>query len=209
MQESLEIKEVRLGKRELIKTKNKAAILSAARDVFLEKGYDQTGVRDIIRKTNLASGTFYNYFSDKEAIFRSILDEYLVKVSQLVKGERARATRLEEFVGPAYAMLFHSIAQDPVCYKLIHRNEAIVRHLYESDIREIIVKDLLDDIEVAIENGIIPHVDREYLAASFIGIGHEVGLIMLRREPVDPDQATKFATALFVGGINQIPGVTN
>ena len=197
--------ERKIGKRELVKSQNKAAILQAAREVFLEKGYDQTGVRDIIRKTSLASGTFYNYFPDKESIFRSILDEYLVSVSKLVKVDRAKATKLEEFVGPAYVTLFESIAQDPVCYELIHRNETAVRHLYESNIRDLIVLELLSDIKVAMTSGIIPLVDQDYLAASFIGIGHEIGLVMLKRDPLDPLGAAEFATSLFVGGINKIP----
>src|SRR5690606_41191832 len=58
------------------------AILNAARDCFAQKGYDQVTVRDIISKTNLASGTFYNYFTDKESIFRAILDDYLKRLNQ-------------------------------------------------------------------------------------------------------------------------------
>ena len=60
-----------LGKRELNRINNRKAIISAARDCFSEKGYDQVTVRDIIRRTGLASGTFYNYFEDKQSIFFS------------------------------------------------------------------------------------------------------------------------------------------
>ena len=63
------------GRRERTKAANRAAILAAALDVFAEQGYEATGVRDIIRRTDLASGTFYNYFPDKEAIFRALVEE--------------------------------------------------------------------------------------------------------------------------------------
>jgi AcrR family transcriptional regulator len=63
------------GKRDRTKAQNRAAILGAAREVFAELGYDAAGVRDITRRTDLASGTFYNYFPDKEAVFREVLDE--------------------------------------------------------------------------------------------------------------------------------------
>jgi len=57
---------VEASKRERTKASNRAAILEAARDVFAELGYDAATVRDIVRRTDLASGTFYNYFPDKE-----------------------------------------------------------------------------------------------------------------------------------------------
>src|ERR1019366_10095935 len=50
------------GRREQTKAQNRATILHAAREVFAELGYDAAGVRDISRRTDLASGTFYNYF---------------------------------------------------------------------------------------------------------------------------------------------------
>ncbi|MGH8481879.1 MAG: helix-turn-helix domain-containing protein, partial [Nevskiaceae bacterium] len=50
------------GKRDQNKRANRAAILDAARRVFLERGYEAVTIRDVIRQTELASGTFYNYF---------------------------------------------------------------------------------------------------------------------------------------------------
>jgi AcrR family transcriptional regulator len=54
------------GKRAQLKAENRATILDAAREVLAELGYDAAGVSDVIRRTELASGTFYNYFPDKE-----------------------------------------------------------------------------------------------------------------------------------------------
>src|SRR5262249_16510569 len=61
------------GKREQNKAQNRAEILDAAREVFTELGYDAATVRDVIRRTRLGSGTFYNYFPDKESVFRELL----------------------------------------------------------------------------------------------------------------------------------------
>ena len=60
------------GKRERLKNANRQAILEAARAVFARTGYEATTVRDIIRETKLASGTFYNYFKSKEEVFHAI-----------------------------------------------------------------------------------------------------------------------------------------
>ena len=57
------------GRREERKAQNRAKLLEAARKVFAEKGYGEATARDIVRATDLASGTFYNYFADKQAAF--------------------------------------------------------------------------------------------------------------------------------------------
>ena len=49
-------------------------ILRAARPVFVEKGYHQTHVSDIIDAAGIARGTFYLYFDSKTAIFSELLD---------------------------------------------------------------------------------------------------------------------------------------
>ena len=58
------------GRRELTKAQNREAILLAARRVFSELGFAAATVRDIIRATPLASGTFYNYFKSRKKCIR-------------------------------------------------------------------------------------------------------------------------------------------
>ena len=58
----------RTSRRDLTKAQNRDTILAAARSVFAEMGFAAASVRDIIRATPLASGTFYNYFKSKEEV---------------------------------------------------------------------------------------------------------------------------------------------
>ena len=48
------------SKREQTKARNRAVILKAARSVFVDLGYDAATIRDIVARTQLAPGTFYN-----------------------------------------------------------------------------------------------------------------------------------------------------
>ena len=48
------------------------SILSAAREIFLEKGYDQTSIRNIAQKIDYSPTTIYLYFKDKDAIFHAL-----------------------------------------------------------------------------------------------------------------------------------------
>jgi len=63
------------GKREQTKTANRLAILDAAREVFGEIGFEAATVRDIIRRTNLSVGAFYNYYRSKEEVFDALADD--------------------------------------------------------------------------------------------------------------------------------------
>ena len=70
----------RSGRREQNKAENRAALLRAARTVFAEMGFGAAGVRDIVRRTDLASGTFYNYFKDKDEIFEAVVAEMTAEI---------------------------------------------------------------------------------------------------------------------------------
>src|SRR5947207_15365881 len=94
------------GRREATKQANRAAILEAARGVFAELGYGAATVRDIVRRTDLATGTFYNYFPDKESVLRALVEENAALIRSRLRTARARATTLEDFVREGYRVYF-------------------------------------------------------------------------------------------------------
>jgi AcrR family transcriptional regulator len=49
-------------------------ILQAAKQVFAERGFHAASVNEVIKTAGIARGTFYLYFSSKDAVFESILD---------------------------------------------------------------------------------------------------------------------------------------
>ncbi len=48
-------------------------ILDAAEVLFLTKGYDKTTINDILRAIGIAKGTFYYYFTSKEAVLDAMV----------------------------------------------------------------------------------------------------------------------------------------
>jgi AcrR family transcriptional regulator len=192
------------GKRERTKASNRAAILEAARDVFAELGFDAATVRDIVRRTDLASGTFYNYFPDKESVLRALLEESAREWRRRVRAARAEAKTLEDFVGGGYRAFFSFIADDPTLFAVLRRNAPIIRALVEDPMLGAGLDELLADLQAAMERGRMPPIDAEYMTAAMAGVGFEVGIRMVEREPVDVDGATAFATALFLGGIERM-----
>jgi AcrR family transcriptional regulator len=55
--------------------KRKRQIITAARALFIEKGFVDTSMNDIISSAKISKGTFYNHFSSKNECLIAILDE--------------------------------------------------------------------------------------------------------------------------------------
>ena len=51
------------------------SILKAARELFIEKGYDETSIRNIAQRIEYSPTTIYLYFKDKDAIFYALHSE--------------------------------------------------------------------------------------------------------------------------------------
>lgn len=52
--------------------RTRTSIVQAAREVFEEKGFDETRITDITSRADTAYGSFYTYFDSKEAVFREL-----------------------------------------------------------------------------------------------------------------------------------------
>jgi AcrR family transcriptional regulator len=67
-------------------------MMQAAVRVFAEKGYHAATIRDIVAAAEVAIGTFYFYFPDKETLFVHLYEEtadFLLQAIQQAVGQRA------------------------------------------------------------------------------------------------------------------------
>ena len=193
------------GRREATKQANRAAILDAAQEVFADLGYGAATVRDIVRRTDLATGTFYNYFPDKEAVFRALLDESAREARARVREARGRASDVEAFVREGYRAYFEYVASDRTLFEIMRRNAGTIRALFDTPALGAGTDELEADLRAAVEAGVIPPHDARYMAAAMVGAGFEIAVRMLESDPPDVDGAAAFATSLFVGGLTRVP----
>lgn len=49
-------------------------ILASAREQFIRFGYKKTSLDDIVRQVRISKGTIYNYFKNKEALFKCVAE---------------------------------------------------------------------------------------------------------------------------------------
>lgn len=190
------------GRREELKAQNRAKLLAAARKVFAEKGVGAATARDIVRETDLASGTFYNYFNDKEDVFRALISELADKARAVVRDQRQTPGRsVEERVEGAYRAYFELLLEERELFEVLRRNAGLVGVVTDEDIFEPGIRELFTDLADWAAAGDLPKLDLDYLATAMVGTGFQVATHLLEREPADVDGATRFCTRLFMGGI--------
>jgi AcrR family transcriptional regulator len=193
-----------IGKRERTKVANRQAILAAARKVFAQLGYEAATVRDIIRGTELASGTFYNYFRSKEEVFEALADDGAARFKPILRQARERAKSFEDYLRTAFGAYFLFIVQENrIEGRPLDERQPHVR----TDTPEMIAiyEEVRQGLEDAIGRGLAPRIDAEYLAYACIGIAQEIGRAMMRRHPHDVEAATEFAVGLVLRGLTGAP----
>ena len=80
----------KLGLRERGKLEKRRRIRQAARDVFLEKGYDDATTREIAERADVAIGTLFVYAKDKRDLLMMIINDDLDQLNQSLVETRAR-----------------------------------------------------------------------------------------------------------------------
>ena len=103
-----------------LETNTREKVLETATDLFAEKGYAATSVREIVAKVGVSKPVLYYYFQSKEGLFYAIL-EWAGNVQQSILEEifEASGTVLDRFIF-LYRKMYEGIQQYQSLYKMIH-----------------------------------------------------------------------------------------
>jgi AcrR family transcriptional regulator len=193
------------GKREVTKAQNRRAILDAAQEIFTEMGYGAASIRDVVRRSGLAAGTFYNYFPDKESVFRAVLDEHTTELRRRLRDARAHARDAETIVREGFQTYFSFIVEDRPLFEMLRRNAGTVRELFDTPALESGILELLEDLRALAARGELPaSLDLDALAAAMGGVAFELGIRLSEQDPPDVERAARFASELFLGGMDRL-----
>ncbi len=69
------------GERAASRQRYREAILGAALDVFSEKGFQDAQISEIALRAQVAVGTLYSFFENKENLYKEVLQEHAVEIA--------------------------------------------------------------------------------------------------------------------------------
>jgi AcrR family transcriptional regulator len=193
------------GKREQTKAANRQTILQAAREVFGEIGFDAATVRDIIRRTNLSVGAFYNYYRSKEEVFEALADDAARRFRPILHDQAAKATDFESYLRAAVSAYFDFLVGEQLKWPGDGMAREDMPHARDTPGLLAVYEEVREVFADVMDRGLAPKVDLDYLAASCIAVAREIGDRMLERAPFDPQGASEFVVRLIVGGLGALP----
>lgn len=137
----------RVPRREREKLTRRKEILDAARQVFAVKGYGDTTLDDVAELAEFGKGTLYNYFTNKEALFATVLgdsfNQILEYTTQIFRTDGTLEQKIEQFVRRTLEYFF----SDPESFHLMTREAT---HLRGSNPLLHLLPQLLDIIAQAV-----------------------------------------------------------
>jgi AcrR family transcriptional regulator len=198
------------------KASRRTDILSAAKQVFAERGYHATTIADIARQAGLSYGSIYWYYDSKEALFHELMSAEASALRAHIN-VAARAASTEE--GPAAPLQaavratleFYEADSDLV--KLLFRDafalgSGFEQHLYS--IHASFAEDAERLVLLAQRQGVIVEGSSKMLAFSITAL---VGQLAHRRLTTDDhmtaSEAASFVVELLLNGMRpRDPGNT-
>lgn len=154
-------------------------ILDNAVGVFAQKGYEQASITNICEASGIARGTLYQYFPNKNRLFRTVLEEYAQKLTTEMQPFRSMGippprtfAELEAAVTMRLISIFRILDADRNVYQLLLK-EAMAKNAETEDvvraIREQFVSLIEEDIRDASALGVVDVEDPHFTAVCILG----------------------------------------
>jgi len=193
------------GKREQTKAANRLAILDAAREVFGELGFETATVRDIVRRSGLSVGAFYNYYRSKEEVFAALADDGARRFKPILQAQSAKATDFESYLRAAVAAYFDFVAAEHQAWASQGSEGDQLPRVHNTPEILAVFQEVRRVFATIMDRDLSAKVDIDFLAASCIAVAREIGDAMMERSPVDVAGATDFVVRLILGGVPNLP----
>jgi AcrR family transcriptional regulator len=88
----------------------RAALLEAARALFVEKGYAETATPEIVAKAEVTRGALYHHFADKKALFKAVVEREAGLVADDIEARSADAGSAREALLQGASAYFDAMA---------------------------------------------------------------------------------------------------
>ncbi len=158
------------------------SLIKAGRAIVLINGFNETGVRDIVKEAKVAIGTFYTYFKNLDEFFVAVTEEAVEGLRQEIR--EARGVQSRVILANPIEAVRHSL-QVYLDYIDSNREVALFllrqRHSLSSYGRiiqkafEEVVQDFIEDFEMGKKFGIVRNLPSDLVAEAIMGMSLHLG----------------------------------
>lgn len=188
-----------LGKRASQKQQVRERILTEGLLLFSEQGVEKTTVADIVQKCAIARGTFYNYFSDINALFDALIEQLNQGVKEAIQHTRKESKTVYDYLYGTFKSYFDLISS-PQMIQFHVVNQAYIRQSsYQSEIITTIVKNLNRDLKANLKIKAF-NEKYEFLLLSYMLVGAPPELFLATKTTaidLSSEQLATFLAKLF------------
>lgn len=138
----------------------KRKVLDVARNLFIEKGFNETSIMDIIHEAKISKGTFYNYFTSKNECLIAMLQE-----------------SREETSNRRHELIF---GQDPKDIDILTKQIAVLMHINREQNLLQIYESIYHSTELAVKKELVKHQlqELEWLSTRLVEVyGEEISIM--------------------------------
>jgi AcrR family transcriptional regulator len=144
------------------RARTRGDLLSAAQQLLSTRPAEAVNVDEIADLADVAKGTFYNYFADKDALVREVEDAVRAELEQRVAETNAGVEDAAERVARAFAAMLNWSLGDPTKARTLLR---MTPHFADPD--------------AASNSGVRRDVHAGVAAGRFTGITDEAGVVLV------------------------------
>jgi AcrR family transcriptional regulator len=122
------------GRRERKKAATRQKIADTALRLFLERGYDAVGIRDVAAEADVAVTTLFSHFASKEALVFELDEDFEQRLTQAVTGRAPHEPLIPALRREIQALVRHCAADSAApIWRLIDASPALRQ--YEKSMR--------------------------------------------------------------------------
>ena len=121
--------------------------------LFAEQGYEKTSLREIAEQLGVTKAALYYYFKSKEDIVRSLVEDYVADLDELIAWAKAQP-RTPDTRAEIVRRYLHIVATGAEVFRMLHQNQAAVSGLANAKERGELFKERMDAlVELLTEPG--------------------------------------------------------
>jgi AcrR family transcriptional regulator len=169
-------------------------LINAAKEIFLERGYDNATTREISERADLGAGTFYVHFRDKRDIYDALVRRFNREMHRRWIEERRPGMSVDEQVVAALRASFDYFRNNADLARLILIEGPPVDAEYTMKLHSGIGVELHDILKEGIGSGAVSEIEPAVLATVIMGISVVMGRWLLSPHP--PENAEEIEEAI-------------